>query len=88
MVEEVRAIVLEAAQECIPLLYRMWMESEFIVEEAEITKVSVLYKFDHFYIENIKTDKNNLIYKCRKISLCNILKINNHVIFFSCILRL
>ena len=39
LVEEIRAVIIEAAQECIPLWYRVWMDSEFIVEEAEITNV-------------------------------------------------
>jgi len=40
LVEEIRSIILEAAQESIPLSYRMWMEDEFKVEEEEITKVN------------------------------------------------
>jgi len=41
LVEEVRSVILEAAQESIPLWYHVWMESEFKVEEEEITKVRV-----------------------------------------------
>jgi hypothetical protein len=43
LVEEVRSVIIEAAQECVPLWYRVWMESEFIVDEAEIIKVSTFY---------------------------------------------
>ncbi|XP_073391205.1 uncharacterized protein [Physcomitrium patens] len=38
LIEDVRSVIIEAAEECIPLWYRVWMEiDEFKVEEEQIT---------------------------------------------------
>lgn len=43
LIEDVRSVIIEAAEECIPLWYRVWMEiDEFKVEEEQITTVSVI----------------------------------------------